>query len=578
MRLSLRSLSKRSRTDVLCAAIIVVVVTFQWCLTVGIFYGQSLFEPLSYAGDGHFTAAAIAAGMRGEFIPFVSKEFPSLGAPFVASWNDFPIVEDWLYFWVGTFARIVGVFGAINIAYWAACIAAGLSMFFVARRGFHMGAPFATMSGILYGFTMYIVSRGTHHFSLIFYWIVPLQILTSAWLASRKGIAFKTKKFWFTMAVGLITGWSFIYYAFFAMQLYALALLVRMGRPKRLQPLMVAGCLALVTGTAIVSMSVDTIAFARSHGGPNEAAIYRNPTDVELYALKPISMLIPGGNHKFPFMRTLVGRATEQQMIQGEIPAPYQGMVGNVFLFGLVVTAAFAIAKRKLNISVTWALTVTWLIIGHGVGGENSVMGLAGLRLFRSVNRVSIVITAFVLLFAAWAMPRVLRRAGNPVRWAVAMVLAVFGTFEPIPVVVTQENVLANHRMAVSDKALVAEAEAALPKGSAVFELPVMDFPEVPGYRGVDSYELFRPYFFSHHLRYSIGDVKGRANGAWKFRVGNLPPPQMIAELKQNGFSAIYVNLKGFPGQEQAVIDAFVGNGARVVAKAGIGDSVFLGL
>ena len=242
MRLSLRSLSKRSRTDVLCAAIIVVVVTFQWCLTVGIFYGQSLFEPLSYAGDGHFTAAAIAAGMRGEFIPFVSKEFPSLGAPFVASWNDFPIVEDWLYFWVGTFARIVGVFGAINIAYWAACIAAGLSMFFVARRGFHMGAPFATMSGILYGFTMYIVSRGTHHFSLIFYWIVPLQILTSAWLASRKGIAFKTKKFWFTMAVGLITGWSFIYYAFFAMQLYALALLVRMGRPKRLQPLMVAGC------------------------------------------------------------------------------------------------------------------------------------------------------------------------------------------------------------------------------------------------------------------------------------------------------------------------------------------------
>ena len=52
----------------------------------------------------------------------------------------------------------------------------------------------------------------------------------------------------------------------------------------------------------------------------------------------------------------------------------------------------------------------------------------------------------------------------------------------------------------------------------------------------------------------------------------------MISELRGNGFSSIYINHAGFPGQEKAVVDAFVNSGARVIAKATIGDSVFLAL
>ena len=569
-------LTKPRRADLACAAVIIAIVTFQWCLTIGSFYGQKILEPLSYSGDGLFTAAAVTAGMRGEYLPFASKQLPSLGAPFVASWNDFPTTEDMLPLIVGTTARWLGVFGAINVWLYIACLLAGLSMFYVARR-FHLNRPFATMSGALYGFTMYMVSRGTHHFSLTFYWIIPFQILTAAWLASRKGIPFRSRKFAITLAVGVVTGFSFIYYSFFAMQLYALALLVRMGRTKRLQPLLVALTLAVVTVTSIVSMNADSIIFARANG-VNQAAIYRNPRDVELYALKTIAMLVPAGNHRWAFFRHLSDMANEQSMIQAEIPAPYLGVVQNLMMFGLVVSAAWSIARRKLNLSVTWAFTVAWLIIGHSVGGENSLMGLAGLRLFRSVNRVSIVILAFVLLFGAWALPRMLRRVHISVQWGIAMLLAVFGTFEPIPVTQSPEAVVQNRRVFESDKALVESAEAQLPVGSAVFELPVMDFPEVPGYAGVDGYGLFRPYFYAKHLRFSHGDVKGRPNSAWKFRVGGLPPPAMMDELRSNGFSSIYINLAGFPGQEAAVVDAFVKSGARIIARANIGDSVFLAL
>ena len=567
-------LTKPRRKDLACVAIIIAIVTFEWCETTQVFYGQKMLEPLSYVGDGLFTAACVAAGMRGDYLPFASKQFPSLGAPFIASWNDFPTTEDFLPLIVGTLARSIGVFGAINFCLYLACIFAGLSMFYVARR-FHLNRAFATMSGAMYGFTMYLCCRGTHHFGLTFYWIFPFQILTGAWLASRKGISFRSKKFVITMVVGVITGCSVIYYSFFAMQLYALALLVRMGRPKRKQALLVGLSLALVTAGSIFVMNADTI-FYVSSSGLNTTAVYRDARDVELYALKPIAMLVPAGNHRWAFFRHLSDMANEQTLIQGEIPAPYFGVVQNLMLLGFVITAARAIARRKLNLSVTWALTVAWLIIGHSVGSQNSLMGLAGLRLFRSVNRVSIVILAFVLLFGAWALPRLLRRFGPRVQWVVAMVLAVFGTFEPIPVTQNPAAILHNRRLYESDKRLVEEAEAQLPVGSAVFQLPAMDFPEVGAYAGVDGYGMFRPYFFAKHLRFSHGDVKGRPNATWKFGVAKLAPPEMMAELRSKGFSSIYINLAGYPGQEQAMIDAFVNSGARLLNKSIIGDSVFL--
>ena len=569
-------LTRHRRSDLIAAAVLVAVVTVQWLVLVGFFEGQSLKDPLLYSGDGFFTGAAVAAGMRGEYYPFLSKEFASLGAPFVASWNDFPGADDWLFFVVGLMARAFGVFGAINVSLLLASLFAALAMFVVARR-FHLNRPFAVMAGVLFGLSGYIMVRGTMHFSLTMYWIIPFQILSASWLASRKGIAFRSKKFAFTLLVGLVTGWSFLYYSFFAAQIYSLALLVRMFRGKRLQPLLVGLALAVVTALSIFSMTADTL-FYMNANGVNRAATYRAATDVEMYALKPISMLVPGPNHKFKFARIISSRSADQTMVQGETPAPYLGMVPNAMMLGLVAAAAMAIARRKMHLGVTWAFTVAWFIIGHSVGGQNSLMGLMGMRLLRSVNRVSIVILAFVLLFGAWALPRLMRGVGPWGQWVAALALAIFGAYEVAPKSATPEVVAQIHRMVESDRALVTQAEAVLPAGSAVFELPVMEFPEVPPYQGVDGYELFRPYFYAKHLRFSHGDVKGRPNASWKFQVASLPPPQMLAELRSKGFSSLYLNLKGFPGQEQLVIDSFIGAGARVLAKAELGDSIFLAL
>jgi hypothetical protein len=150
------------------------------------------------------------------------------------------------------------------------------------------------------------------------------------------------------------------------------------------------------------------------------------------------------------------------------------------------------------------------------------------------------------------------------------------GAWEPIPVVSSALSVAREHDLAESDRTLVGAAEVALPQGALVFQLPAMHFPEVPAYGGVDAYEQFRPYFFARHLRFSHGDIKGRPNSEWKIRTAALPPQRMVAELRGQGFAAIYINLKGYGSGR--IVDDLVTAGATVLAVAPAGDSLFLRL
>ena len=87
--------------------------------------------------------------------------------------------------------------------------------------------------------------------------------------------------------------------------------------------------------------------------------------------------------------------------------------------------------------------------------------------------------------------------------------------------------------------------EAKLPAGGMVFQLPVMDFPEAP-MAGIAAYDHFRPFLFTHQLRYSFGCAKGRPRESWQNVITSLAPASQVAELERYGFGAIYVNRAGY--------------------------------
>ncbi len=569
--------SRRGRLDLLAAAAVAVVVIIEWCANFRIFQDQRITDPVSYFGDAEITAALVAAAARGDFLPFASKMIPSLGAPFVASWNDFPISEDWLFFLTGQAARLFGTFGAINLGYLTCCVLSGLSFFFVARR-LHRAREFALMGAMLFGLSMYAFARGVHHYTLVSFWFLPGSALVATWAGSREGIPLRSGRFKFAFVTFVIVGWSSPYYLFFTFQLFALCFLGHLARRGRKAHLGAAAALLATGALAFLSVNWDTINYARINGR-NDAAVSRGAQDGDLFGLKPINFFIAGGNHRLDFMNELSAKRNSVSIGTGEAPSPYLGYAGVLLLLGLVVHAAMAVGKRRLDYGVACALVVAWFTIAHSVGGASSFFSIAGMFLFRSLNRASIVIFIFVLLFGAWVLPRWLRRVPRTARWVGAALVGVLGAWEAIPIAGNAASVATDRARAESDRKLVAQAEAALPPGAKVFQLPPMHFPEVPNYGGVDGYELFRPYFFAKSLVFSHGDVKGRPNADWKFRVAALPAPQMVQELKTNGFSAIYINTKGYGGAMQGMLDAFAQSGAQLIGVAEYqNDSLFLRL
>jgi hypothetical protein len=448
-------------------------------------------------------------------------------------------------------------------------------MFFVARR-FGFRREGALMSGFLFGLAHYIFVRTVHHYSLTFIAMMPWNVLVMAWLGSRRGLPFRSRRFALAAVTTVLTGWTFIYYIFFAAQLYTLGALagwMRHGRALRWRPVVALAGLLLA---ATLSVSLDSLLYVREHG-PNPAAIVRQPTEVEYYALKPIDFFISGANHPWKGMQVAHQRARAQSIVHGEFPGPYLGLAGAAFLIALALTAMARLARGgRPGWVVTFAATTAWLIIAHAVGGLNSVMGLVQVILFRSVNRASSVVLTLVVLFGAWAVPWTLRRAPRLLRWAVCALVA--GTALVDIVRPPGESLENNRRQVESDKHLAASLEAALPKASMVFQFPAMDFPESGNIHALGSYELFRPYFFSSTLRFSFGDAKGRPNAAWKYRVAQLPPPEQVAELKRAGFAAVLVARKGYPDGGNAVLEGLRQAGARLMLVSDVGDTVALAL
>ncbi len=568
-----RSHHARARRDWLAAGIIALVIIFEWGMEYGFQDGQRLTDPVSYFGDAHVTAALVAAARRGDFLPFVSKNIPSLGAPFVAQWDDFPISEDVLYFFVGVLARPLGVFGAINVAFVTACVLAGLSLFFVCRR-LHLARPGAVGASILYGLCMFVFARSTHHFSLIFFYFVPWLALVGLWASSRRGIPLRSARFSLAAVVMILTSWSVIYYLYFGAQLIALSVIARLARWGRSQ-WRSAAALATIALIGVLSVQADTL-YRMAQDGRNLLVGIRAAQDVEVFALKPINFFTAGGNHRYGFGRAIAIAGARQTVTSGEAPSPYMGVVGGITFLSMIGFLIVRLARGKMGMPVSWVLLALWFTFFHVVGGSTSVLGLTGISALRSVNRASIFVLTYVLLFGAWAFGKITRRLPQPLQWALALVVGAWGAWEAIPTSGVPATIEPMHRIAASDRQLVAEAEKVLPPGTRVFSLPAMDFPEAPPVGGVDSYEMFRPYFFSNHLAFSHGDMKGRPHGAWKYKVSQLPVEQMFQELTQQGFSALYVNLKPYGGLSG--LDRFTKAGATIIATASENDSAFLRL
>jgi phosphoglycerol transferase len=486
-------------------------------------------------------SAFIRAARDGHFAPFCSKFVPELGAPFTANWNDWPFLEYVPLYLIGVLARAVGIFAALNIALLTWHLLAGITFYLVARyRKIDIVWSFTT--ALAFGLASFIFSQSPDHPMVALCWHVPLFLVVWGWLSDEAGIQRQSKRFWFGIAIGFIAGLQNPYYSATFCQLVVLtaaAMFIRTRKPNHL----ISGLWFLAaTASAFVLININpwlySLRFGRSQG-----AVVRQFQWLEIYALKLLDLFVPPLNHLWETFRNFAQWRAQVAILHDE--GSYLGIIGAAALLLLVTSAIHTAIKRNSLRVPTAAWQVLWIFAFYTTGGLNAIVGALGFTYLRAGCRLSIVILAVSLLFAAeWLARRRDRLLILSSLAAGACCLVVL--LDQVPLPPSQDEKVMIARQISSDEKFVADTESALPHGAMVFQLPVMDFPEAP-LRTVSSYDHLRPYLYTRYLRFSFGSMKGRPREQWQHDLEKMSLPDAINEVKERGFSALYVSRIGYP-------------------------------
>jgi hypothetical protein len=589
-------------------AVLLGTVFLAWCAGNGRWTPASWGVPTAYTepdkGDVVHALAMMKAVREGDFVPLAWKQVDALGAPHAANWNDWPLVEELLVVFYGLLAGLFGLFGGLNVGTVVAHLTAAAA-FYVVARWEECDCTWAFVAALAFGLAPFIFAQSPYHITTEYVWHVPLFLPIWRWIATDPGIVPGSRRFWFAVAVGFVTGLQSPYWTNILCQLTLLGAAVMYWRHRSQPALLSALAIIGAAAAAFGLMNLDTWTYRLAHG-PNPGALAREYKWMEIYGLKLVDLVVPPVTHHWPGWARFAVAHRIGDPARGIPPASplqdegsYLGIVGLAALAWLAWTAVADAVKGRANDIPLAAWQVLWIVLCFTTGGLNAILGVFGFTLFRTGQRYSIVILAIVLLYAAqrltaWQRGWAARAAPDVVRigtLTAAVAATVMILWDQVPRAPSAEQTEAIARQVASDREFTATMEAALPEGGMVFQLPVMDFPEAP-LPGIPSYDHFRPYLYSSQLRFSFGSMKGRERERWQHEVQQLlvegatvdqgakqirfKPANVrraVDELEKRGFQALYLNRNAFPDRGRGLEDALLEIGYDVPPiRSAVGD------
>ena len=533
---------------------LIAAMSLLWCGYHERWTAEAWRIPIGYHGDSLWGMASAKATAAGE-LSAVHKQPKSLGAPFGANWNDYPTVEESL---VAVWALLVSAFGVYagsNAFNLLGHIAAALSFYFVGRE-LGYARIWSVVGALLFALSHYAFYRGLAHVGLVYYWHIPLGLLVVYWCFRDEHLADNARKLNISVLVAISCGAQNPYYSGMFLQLLGAVAVLLLVRTRSWRRVVLPIAFGTITVATFASMNLETMAYRAVHG-PNPDVVIRSYRELELYALKPIEMLLPRW-HSLTALQTWARDAYyNRAFFIGEGGSPYLGWIALATVAVLVARTAGQIARpgnRSVPLHV-WVLL--WLLVFSAVGGINGLIGTTGMILFRASNRYSIFILAVILLFAVRELSRVSRTWPIAARIGCAVVLLGVGFYDQVPPRQWHQLTSDIRRMMAADEEAAVALESALPPGAMVFQLPVIDFPESPAVGVLSDYELFRPYLHSTQLRFSYGTFKGRYRSRWQKDTAQVGLPQMLHQLESYGFHVVLIHRNGYADKGAALLDGF---------------------
>lgn len=566
-----RALKRISFHDTLRIIALALLVIVLWCNVYGM--TRSTWDvPRVYTDDAWWTLAVIKAFRDDVAAPFLFVNVHQLNAPFSANWNDYPSNESMLPYSVSILAHVVGLMPAFNIAGLIAVILAAVA-FYAACRMLDYYWPFAFVGAVVFAFSYDMPARLLNHLNLSYYWHIPLYLIVTWWCFDTKPLPYRSSRWWFAIAVAIVTGLQAIYYAFLFWQFLGFAILVqllRRNRPKLLSVLTVTAC---SIGSTVL-MALPYFLYKILHG-TNASVVQRSLANLQVYALQLPELFLPPAHRWKMFADFAQSHFYAVTAIGGQVEHCYLGLIGIagfVWLMGSGVVYLLQGRAGKLSVMFWESL---WVVSFSILGGINLVLGVFGLQLFRATHRYAIVLLCLGLFFLIDKLGRILPKNAH---LPVALLLLIVGVWDSVPPGMDPGVISQTQKITTSDQDFVRRLEQRFPSGAMAFELPVIDFPETPPKVGMADTEWFRPYFYSRNLRFSFGSDKGRPRESWQHDLESLPAEQMIAALERYGFGILLIDRKGYSDGAAGLLKDIASSGRNVIETDQVGDFVAVGL
>lgn len=520
----------------------------------------NLTYPFTYAGDGISHSWMAKRAMEGWVF-----QNPRSGYPFGSNFLDYPGSDSGNLLILKVLAMFThGYQGALNLY-----VLLGFSVTFVTActvmRALGLARSLAIAGAILYAFAPFHFQRIGHLFytwyfvaPLFFYATVKLiaQLSSTAWVAPSRTTNV-------VHALALVAMGCFgVYYAIFGMILLALAALagIASGRPGRAVVARAVLAICFVAGGVFLNI-VPNVVYQHQFG-PNHEVAQRNAADAEVYGMKMTQLFLPRPDHMVPALAKYTNDYMRDFPLINENYTANLGIVGSIgFVAALLAMFALAIGRRVTgNIRVIAMMTIVLFLFGT-IGAFGSLFAQFISPSIRGWNRISIFLSfgascVFFLSLQHLVLANRPRKIALAAGGVAAVLVLAAGMFDQSAPACIPCNLYAQQSFD-RDRNFVATLEQMLPPKSAIYQLPYMEFPEVPPRFELETYGLATGFLHSKALRWSYAGMRGRAGDLFFRSLSKQPPARQIEVLRRLGFRAIYIDLRGYEDKGVQIVRDF---------------------
>lgn len=486
---------------------------------------------------------------------------PRSGYPFGSPFLDYPSSD------AGGFA-ILKILGMLSGKYYVALNLFFLLSFpliaavsFASFKALKINSWFSLSACLIYTFAPFHFLKAGHIF-YTWYFVVPIFFYIAFKIfyfqKSSEGRQLHFKDIFVLSLLLLITSSFGVYYALFGTIVIIISGIAGTLSKRSFKNLTYSiAAITVITLGVIVNVSPSLI--KNSAEGKNPEAVSRSIYGSEIYGFKIVQLLIPRPGHHFEPLSKVANFYNSSTPLVNENIASSIGITGSLGLLILAGVLIKSLSGRQVDTRLGLLTLIGIALVLFGtIGGLGSLFSLIVTSSIRGWNRISIFINYAAIAAFFIALQIFIDQRSKKWNYKIAFptitfILIIFSLYDQTTWACKSCNQSADTTFKM-EKGFINELENILPKGSAIYQLPYMYFPENPGLNRLPDYEHAIGFSNSKDLRWSYGGIKGRKGDLFFRALAKEPIRKQVDVVKNLGFNAIYIDRRGFADNANVIV------------------------